>query len=135
MKLFVLAYLFFLSSTPHWLFQDMELQESMARGKNVYSEFCITCHLVNGAGVTNLFPPLANSDYLWEHREASIRGVKYGQNGAMTVNGVDYDNVMLDLDLTDEEVADVLNYVMNSWGNKADKVVTVEEVEAIEANY
>jgi len=134
MKLFLLAYLIVCASSPFWLFQDKELQESMERGEKVYSEFCITCHMANGAGVTNVFPPLAESDYLREHREASIRGVKYGQSGAMTVNGVSYDNVMTNLGLTHEEVADVLNYVMNSWGNKADKMVTAEEVAAIEEN-
>ena len=74
------------------------------------------------------FPPLAKSDYLANNREASIRGVKYGQRGEITVNGVVYDNTMMPLGLEDQEIADVMNFVMNSWGNSQEKPVTTEEV-------
>jgi len=74
------------------------------------------------------FPPLAKSDYLANNREASIRGVKYGQRGEITVNGVVYDNTMMPLGLEDQEIADVMNFVMNSWGNSQEKPVTIEEV-------
>lgn len=94
-------------------------------------DFCVTCHLENGEGVAHTFPPLAQSDYLKNNREASIRGVKYGQQGELTVNGVTYNNVMAPMGLEDNEIADVMNYIMNSWGNWSDKLVTTDEVEAI----
>jgi len=103
----------------------------MQRGSEIYADFCVTCHLEKGEGVANTFPPLAESDYLIKNREASIRGVKYGQQGKIIVNGVTYNNAMAPLGLEDEEVADVMNFVMNSWGNTQDKMVTLEEVEAI----
>jgi len=112
---------------------QITLEESMEKGKEIYSDFCVTCHMMNGEGVSNVFPPLANSDYLNNNREASIRGVKFGQSGELTVNGTTYDNVMMELGLTDEEVADVLNYVMNSWGNQSETMVTSKEVAAIES--
>jgi mono/diheme cytochrome c family protein len=83
-----------------------------------------------GEGVIGAFPPLAGADYLLQKRTESIHAVKFGQKGEITVNGVKYNNIMLPLYLSDEEVADVLNYVLNSWGNKGE-FVTVEEVKAV----
>jgi mono/diheme cytochrome c family protein len=111
--------------------QDKELQESIQRGKDIYTDFCITCHLENGEGVQNTFPPLAKSDYLMNDREGSIKGVKYGRMGELVVNGVTYNNTMMPLGLEDEEVADVMNYILNSWGNSSIRMVTVEEVGSI----
>ncbi|MFD2727237.1 c-type cytochrome [Hyunsoonleella rubra] len=112
-------------------FQQDKLQESITRGQEVYTDFCMNCHLPAGEGVENVYPPLANSDYLMNNREASIKGVKFGQKGEITVNGKVYNGYMAPMGLDDEEIADVMNYVYNSWGNKSDKIVTVEEVSAI----
>ncbi|CAM3341969.1 cytochrome c [Zobellia roscoffensis] len=111
--------------------QEPELAESMLRGSEIYADFCVTCHLEEGEGIASTFPPLAKSDYLAQNRQASIHGVKYGQQGQMIVNGVTYNNIMPSMGLEDEEIADVMNYIMNSWGNSSDKIVTPEEVEAI----
>ncbi len=131
MKHFIVGYLILVALLANMLFQDKELAESMARGKEIYADFCVTCHLENGEGVLNTFPPLAKSDYLANNRIPSIRGVKYGQRGEITVNGVIYNNTMMPLGLEDEEIADVMNYVMNTWGNEQDKPVTTEEVASI----
>lgn len=128
MKYLLFVYLILLIALSNLLFQDKELEESMARGKVVYADFCVTCHLENGEGVPYTFPPLAKSDYLANNREASIRGVKYGQRGEIVVNGETYNNTMMPMGLSDEEIADVLNFVMNSWGNEQEEPVTVEEV-------
>ncbi len=118
------------------LFHDQEptLEESMQRGSEIYADFCIACHLEKGEGVAGAFPPLANSDYLIKNREGSIRGVKYGQTGELIVNGETYNGVMAPMGLDDEEIADVMNYVMNSFGNSSSAMVTVEEVSAITKN-
>jgi len=110
------------------LFQDAELKESMERGKEIYADFCVTCHLAKGEGVAYTFPPLAPSDYLMEKREESIRAIKYGLQGEITVNGVTYNGAMAAMGLEDAEVADVMNYISNSWGNTAETMVTMEEV-------
>lgn len=132
MKTFFLTYIFTVIGLSIYLFQDPALEESIQRGGEIYADFCVTCHLEKGEGVANTFPPLAESDYLIKNREASIRGVKYGQQGEIVVNGVTYNNAMAPLGLEDEEVADVMNYVMNSWGNTQEKMVTLEEVESIQ---
>ncbi len=108
--------------------QDTPLKASMERGKDIYNDFCVNCHMSNGEGVAGTFPPLANSDFLLQKREESIRGIKYGQQGYILVNGEAYDNTMPPMGLEDEEIADVMNYILNSWGNKSDSIVTPEEV-------
>jgi mono/diheme cytochrome c family protein len=111
--------------------QDTKLQQSIKRGKSIYTDMCVTCHLPNGKGVPKVYPPLAKSDYLLEKREASIKAVKYGLRGKIVVNGVEYKGIMSNLGLYEDEVADVMNYVTNSWGNKNPKMITEEEVEKI----
>lgn len=108
--------------------QDSNLNESMKRGKMVYGDFCITCHMGNGEGLAGTFPPLAKSDFLMTHRNKSIHAIKYGLQGEITVNGNKYNSIMASQGLTDDEVADVMNYITNSWGNKNDKMVTEKEV-------
>src|SRR5690606_3824618 len=95
--------------------------------EEVYTTLCIACHMADGTGVAGVFPPLAQSDYL-KNTEAAIHAVKYGLQGEITVNGQTYNNVMTPLGLSDQEVADVLNYVLNSWGNEAEGMITVEQV-------
>jgi len=107
------------------------LKESIERGSEIYADFCMNCHMPNGEGVENTFPPLAKSDFLKEKREESIRGIKYGQKGEIVVNGITYNGYMAPLGLSDEEVADVMNYITNSWGNSNKKMITVKEVAAL----
>ncbi|MBC3846891.1 cytochrome c [Winogradskyella echinorum] len=104
------------------------LKESIARGKLVYNDMCTTCHLTDGKGVPRAFPPLVNSDYLRENQDKSIKGIKNGMSGEIIVNGITYNGVMAPLGLSDEEVADVMNYINNSWGNKIDNFITPEKV-------
>jgi len=114
-----------------FLFQDPELEASIERGSEIYADFCITCHMPNGEGIAYAFPPLAKSDYLMQNRDASIKGIKYGREGELIVNGVTYNNTMAPLGLEDDEIADVMNFILNSWGNSSDDLVTEEEVTKI----
>ncbi len=108
--------------------QDTKLAESIARGEEIYVDFCMQCHLPNGKGTPNVFPPLAGSDWLINKRKESIHSIKYGLNGPIQVNGKPYNSAMTPLGLEDEEIADVMNYIMNSWGNTQKKMVTTQEV-------
>jgi len=108
--------------------QDDELAKSVERGKMIYSENCITCHMGTGEGVTATFPPLAKSDYLMKNPENAIRAVKFGLMGKIKVNEVEYDNMMPNPGLGNDEVADVMNYIMNSWGNSSDKKMITEKI-------
>ncbi|MEM7085402.1 MAG: cytochrome c [Bacteroidota bacterium] len=108
-----------------------ELEESIQLGAEVYEDFCVTCHRPNGEGIPKSFPPLAGSDYLMNNREESIRAVKFGQQGEIVVNGITYNSVMAAQGLEDDEIANVMNYIMNSWGNKQEKMVRIEEIASI----
>ena len=108
--------------------QQTPLQKSMARGKEVYTDFCIQCHMATGKGNGTTFPPLDGSDWLKKKRAESIHAVKYGQKGEILVNQKKFNGIMPPMGLSNEEVADVMNYVMNSWSNKTKKMVTVNEV-------
>ncbi|WP_426429765.1 c-type cytochrome [Winogradskyella sp. HB-48] len=113
---------------------DPQLKASIERGKLVYEDLCITCHMGNGEGAPKVFPPLAQSDYLKENQEASIKGIKEGMSGEIVVNGITYNSVMAPLGLSDEEVADVMNYINNSWGNSYGKFITTEDVTKVIKN-
>lgn len=115
-------------------FQDPELVASMERGNALYGDFCMRCHLPNGEGAKGKIPPLAGSDWFVNKRTESIQAVKFGLKGAIIVNGVIYDDVMAAAGLSNEEVADVMNYMMNSWGNSQDEMVTPEEVASVSQN-
>mgnify|MGYP000113325338 FL=1 len=114
-----------------WLFQNKPLDQSIADGKEIYQDFCLQCHLDTGKGVSGVFPPLAQSDYLLNDIDLSIKGIKYGMSGPITVNGEQYNGVMQNQGLDDVEIADVMNYVVNSWGNKSKEVITPERVASI----
>lgn len=113
-------------------YQEKTLEQSIEDGKWVYEDFCSRCHLPDGSGVSGVYPPVAKSDWLDDKVNKSIAAVKYGLEGEISVNGETYNNVMTAQGLSDEEVADVMNYIMNSWDNTQDEMVTVEKVKSIE---
>ncbi|SEF51279.1 c-type cytochrome [Flavobacterium urumqiense] len=100
-------------------------------GKEIYADFCMQCHGANGKGDGKNFPPLAGSDWLKTKRNQSIAAVKFGQSGEIVVNKIKYNSSMPAMGLTNQEVADVMNYIMTSWSNKQTKIVTEKEVAAI----
>jgi nitrite reductase (NO-forming) len=97
-------------------------EEQIASGKQIYARTCVACHQANGQGVASAFPPLAKSDYLNKDVNRSIDIVLNGLSGEIEVNGKKYNNIMTKQVLSDDEVADVLTYVYNSWGNNGSKV-------------
>lgn len=112
---------------------DDSFQAQILRGKAVYQGTCSVCHMQDGAGLPNVFPPLKASDYLMEDKKRSIEVILKGLSGPITVNGKEYSGVMPPLtNLTDREVAAVLTYVRNDFGNKGD-AVTPAEVAAVRA--
>lgn len=104
--------------------------DSYMRGQMLYVDFCVRCHLPDGTGETGLIPPLANADFL-QDIQATVQSIKYGIHGPITVNGVIYNNTMAPMGLENDEIADVTNYILNSWGNTADVIVTEAYVRGI----
>jgi mono/diheme cytochrome c family protein len=109
---------------------SFDLKASMTRGKEVYTSYCITCHMEQGEGIEHVYPPLAKSDYLMADKKRSILTTMNGLSGEITVNKKVYNMEMASFGLTDEEISDVLNYIRNSWGNKGE-AITPQEVKAL----
>ena len=128
MRLFILGISLCIGSVSFGLYQNKPKAQSIEDGKEIYTDFCMQCHLPNGKGVPGSFPPLAESDFLFKNIKQSISGVKYGMKGEITVNGKIYNNQMVAQGLDDEEVADVMNYILNSWGNSYEDTITENEV-------
>jgi mono/diheme cytochrome c family protein len=111
---------------------DASVLLQIEEGKKVFESKCSVCHMKDGVGVKGVFPPLAGNDFLNKKdvKEILIHSVKYGKTGLITVNNVDYNGVMPILDLSDAEIANVLTYVYNSWGNNQTRV-SEDEVSAV----
>ena len=131
MKILVLTYLLSLGIFFNYLFQNKTKKESIKAGSEIYQDFCVQCHLSTGIGVFGVFPPLKASDYLLENTNLSIAGIKYGLKGKIIVNNEEYNGVMIRQGLDNEEVADVMNYILNEWGNQTTDFITPNQVSKI----
>ncbi|MFO1393662.1 MAG: cytochrome D1 domain-containing protein [Steroidobacteraceae bacterium] len=101
----------------------VSLEAQIASGKKVYETICYACHQADGKGLPGAFPPLAGSDYLLGNPDRAAKVVINGLSGEVEVNGIKYNSVMPAMtQLSDQEIADVLTYAMNSWGNKGGHV-------------
>jgi mono/diheme cytochrome c family protein len=111
--------------------QQTPLAASLARGKKIYQQQCLTCHQVDGTGVMNMNPPLVKTTYVLGDKSALIKIVLEGMKTPLTIDDYEYHNVMPPhTTMTDLEIADVLTFVRHSFGNKA-SAVTAAEVKAI----
>ncbi|HVN42928.1 MAG TPA: copper-containing nitrite reductase [Steroidobacteraceae bacterium] len=109
---------------------QLTLAEQIKAGESRFTGTCSVCHQANGAGLEGVFPPLAGSDYLMADKKRSIAIPLNGLTGPVTVNGKKYDSVMPPMSqLNDDEIANILTYVRNSWGNKGEAVTAAEVAE------
>jgi len=100
---------------------------SMARGKIVYNNICLACHMADGNGVPTMNPPIANTEYVLGDKPRLIKIVLNGFKEDVQINGQTFSNNMTPhSDLTDRQIADVLTYVRKSFGNKAGGVMAAE---------
>lgn len=96
-------------------------------GKSLFAGTCSTCHQPTGEGLPGVFPPLAKSDFLMSDKSRAIEIVLNGKSGPVTVNGKEFNSVMPPMSqLNDDEVANILTYVMNSWGNQSEQISAAE---------
>jgi len=102
-------------------------EEQIAAGKALFGSTCATCHQPEGQGLEGVFPPLAKSDYIAADPKRVPSVMLHGLVGPVKVNGKDYNSNMPPMSqLTDDEVANVATYVLNSWGNPGGKVTAAE---------
>jgi mono/diheme cytochrome c family protein len=109
------------------------LTASVVRGQQVYIQNCLTCHQANGTGVPTMNPPLIQTTYVLGDKAKLITIVLNGFNEDVQINGQTYSNNMTPhATLTDQQIADVLTYVRNSFTNKA-SAVTIAQVKMVRA--
>ena len=104
--------------------------EKIVSGKRLFTSICAACHQPTGQGLPNMFPPLAGSDFLNADKNRAIQIVIFGRQGEVVVNGQKFNNNMPLFPLTDPDIANVLTYVYNSFGNSGLEV-TPEEVQIL----
>ena len=108
------------------------IQASITRGKQVYLQQCLACHQADASGVPNMNPPLIKTKQVLGDKTALIKIVLNGLKG-VDIDGDSFNGVMAPHpDLSDQQIADVLTYVRNSFGNKA-TAVTMAQVKTVRA--
>jgi mono/diheme cytochrome c family protein len=103
-------------------------------GKKVYDMACLACHMADGSGVPGMYPPLIQTEWVLEDKERLIRITLEGLSGPIEVKGIKYNNIMPpNKHLSDQQIADVLTFIRQSFGNNASEI-TPEEVNRVRAD-
>ncbi len=106
-------------------------EEQIKAGQQLFAGTCSVCHQTNGEGLPGVFPPLAKSDLIAADPKRPIRILLQGLNGKVTVNGKDYTSVMPPMtQLSDDGIANILTFVLNSWGNPGGRIDASEVTKA-----
>ena len=90
---------------------------SIQNGQSVYSTYCMSCHMEDGNGLEGVYPSLVKTGNLAD-KNRLVKIISQGMRGPIMVKGVKYDAEMAGVELADQDVADVINYIRNTWGNK-----------------
>ncbi len=113
---------------------SLSAEDQSKAGQALFAGTCSTCHQPDGKGLEGVFPPLAKSDYLAANPKRAIDVVLNGLTGPVKVNGQDYNSVMPPMSqLTDDEIANISTYVLNSWGNPGGRIDKAEVAKARKA--
>ena len=97
--------------------------DQVKAGQALFAGTCSTCHQANGEGLQGVFPPLAKSSVLKENPKRIVEIMLHGLNGPVTVNGQAFNSTMPPMtQLTDDEVANIGTFVLNSWGNPGGQI-------------
>ncbi len=110
--------------------QPRSPQERIQLGQKLFANICSACHQPNAQGIPDKFPPLAASDFLNADKSRAIKVLINGRQGQIVVNHRTFNNSMPSFPLGDEDIANALTFVYNSFGNSG-KVVTPDEVHAL----
>ncbi|HEY8657878.1 MAG TPA: cytochrome c [Hanamia sp.] len=104
-----------------------DILPSIKRGKLVYANYCLTCHQEDGGGVPNLNPPLIQTSFVIGDKDVLIKIILNGFNEHVDIDGESYSNNMPSFNsLKDQQIADVLAYIRNNFGNKASPIISAD---------
>lgn len=128
-------YLFFGFLCIHILIQSCQSHETIRKaqyiinGRNLYGLHCENCHGTKGEGLGRLYPPLTDSTYLNVNRDQLACITKYGLSGEIFVNEQPFNTIMPpNPQLAPVEIAYILTYIGNSFGNEME-IFTIEEIQ------
>jgi mono/diheme cytochrome c family protein len=109
----------------------IRLMQYMQEGRRLYTLYCANCHQPEGTGLARLYPPLRNSDYLKANKTSVICGIKYGQKGPITVNGIEFNQIMPPVpNITDLEIAEIATFIYTEFADTA-QIITMNDIRSI----
>lgn len=107
--------------------------EKQNQGKRLYEANCQSCHMEDGSGLKGLIPPIANADFLQNHRSELPCIIRNGLKGEITVNGVNYNQPMPGIEtMREDEITNLLNYIQTNFGNNNERYTFPEVEELLE---
>lgn len=108
--------------------EAIKYDQYLFQGEQLYQAHCLNCHQKDGTGLGKLIPPL-KTDFITKEMDLVICSIKHGLNGPIKVNGIVYDGEMpSNPRLTPLEIAEIMTYITNTWGNDHG-MVNISEVE------
>ncbi len=119
--------------------KELTPEQTVAAGKKAYLSACVTCHQVNGQGTPGSFPPLAGSEWVTGGEERVIRILLHGLGGPIEVEGKTFNGSMPAFgkipgggyNWNEEKISQVLTYIRQEWGNKAEPITKDKVVEIL----
>ena len=99
-------------------------------GSQLYIKHCAICHQKEAKGIVGVFPPIKDSDYFLEDPKRAIHNILFGQSETIVVNGETYKTMMPPVKISDKEVVNVVNYLLNEV-NQVDYKINIEDVESV----
>lgn len=113
--------------------EELQREQMIINGRELYVQHCANCHQENGSGLGDLYPPIANADYL-TNKEQIICMIRYGASGDMVVNGKTYNQAMpANRNLYDLDIASIVTYIYNEWGDESVTTPTDDVTKVLEA--
>ncbi len=120
----------YVDKPAEWVKRDKELYSSYKKGRDLYGNSCGACHQAHGKGLANMAPTLAKSDWVNGSLSRLIGVAVHGLSGPIRVNGKLAENIPPIMPphgyMKDGQLADVLTYVKNAWGNRSGSVSAQE---------
>ena len=106
-------------------------EATLKRGAAVYARTCLACHQPTGKGLPPVFPSIAGTPIVVGNPELPIKFILQGLMGPITIEGTTYNSMMPPVGgVSDQDIADVLTYVRQSFGNRG-TIVTPAQVKAV----
>jgi mono/diheme cytochrome c family protein len=106
--------------------KQLEFEHYFSNGRSMYQDHCQNCHGQQGEGLKDLIPPLTDSIFLKNNITVLPCSIKFGLKGKFTIANRQFDSQMPPNDLAPIEIAEVLTYVTNSFGNKAGTITSAQ---------